>query len=143
MIKEKGKRMSFNSMKLQELRDVAENFGVDLHGVKAKKDLIELLDEEGVTFDLYQKFFAAEKDAPENHLDNFNVQNQQLNLPSPDQQTVLVKMDRVNNLYETCGFTFTREHPYVAMSGWQAQGIFDVETGFRLATPKEIQEYYS
>ena len=46
-------------------------------------------------------------------------------------------------MYETNGFTFTREHPYVAMGDWQAQRIFDEEEGFRPATPKEIQEYYS
>jgi hypothetical protein len=46
-------------------------------------------------------------------------------------------------MYQTAGFTFTRDHPFVAMTESQAQFIFDTESGFRMATPKEIQEYYS
>ena len=135
--------MSFDSMKLDELRTVADGFGVDLEGAKTKKQLLAILDEEGVTFDLYQKFFAAEKDDVAEYVDDLQVRNQKLNLPNTNEDTILVKMERQNNLYETSGFTFTRDHPYVAMSAWQAQGIFDNEQGFRPATPKEIQEYYS
>ena len=135
--------MSFDSMKLDELRNVADGFGVDLHGVKTKKDILGVLDEEGVTYDLYQKFFSAEKDDPEDYVDNIQVRNQQLKLPDPNEEIMLVKMDRQNGIYETAGFTFTREHPYVAMAPWQAQVIFDTESGFRPATPKEIQDYYS
>jgi hypothetical protein len=135
--------MSFESMKLDELKTVAEGFGVDTETVKTKKSLITLLDEEGVTYDLYVKFFSAEKDEPEDYVNTAQIKNQQLNIPEPSSATVLVKMDRKNGMYETNGFTFTREHPYVAMGDWQAQRIFDEEEGFRPATPKEIQEYYS
>ena len=135
--------MSFDAMKLEELRSVADGFGVELGNVKTKKGIIELLDEEGVTYDLYNKFFSSEKDEAAEYVDNLNVRNQQLNLPNPNEEIILVKMERQNGLYETGGFTFTREHPYVAMAPWQAQAIFDTETGFRPATPKEIQEYYS
>jgi hypothetical protein len=55
---------------------------------------------------------------------------------------VLVKMERKNFSYETMGFTCTKEHPYVAMDEATAQEIFDKEEGFRLATPKEVQEFY-
>jgi hypothetical protein len=41
------------------------------------------------------------------------------------------------------GSTFTKEHPFVAMSPDNAQAIFDKEEGFRLATPKEVQEFYN
>ena len=41
------------------------------------------------------------------------------------------------------GFTFTKEHPFVAMSSEAAQEIFDKEEGFRLATPREVQDFYS
>ncbi|NBR23224.1 MAG: hypothetical protein EBU08_05485 [Micrococcales bacterium] len=135
--------MSFESMKLEELRGVADGFGVDLDSAKTKKQILNLLEEEGVTFDLYQKFFSAEKDDAEEYVDDAQIRNQRLNLPDPNEEVMLVKMDRQNGLYETAGFTFTRDHPYVAMAPWQAQVIFDNETGFRPATPKEIQEYYS
>jgi hypothetical protein len=41
------------------------------------------------------------------------------------------------------GHTFTKDHPFVAMNKDKAQEIFDKEEGFRLATPKEVQEYYN
>ena len=41
------------------------------------------------------------------------------------------------------GFTFTKQHPFVAMNKDNAQAIFDKEEGFRLATPKEVQDFYS
>ena len=59
------------------------------------------------------------------------------------EDTLLVKMERHNYSYETHGFTFTKEHPFVAMDKDTAQDIFDKEEGFRLATPKEVQEFYN
>jgi hypothetical protein len=41
------------------------------------------------------------------------------------------------------GQRFTKEHPFVAMDKDTAQAIFDKEEGFRLATPAEVQEFYS
>ena len=65
---------------------------------------------------------------------------------NPDAQpenTVLVRMTRENYRYDVIGFTFTKEHPFIAMTEENAQEIFDKEEGFRLATPKEVQEYYN
>ena len=59
------------------------------------------------------------------------------------EDTVLVKMERDNFRYDIQGFTFTKEHPFIAMDKNKAQEIFDKEAGFRLATPKEVQEYYN
>ena len=56
---------------------------------------------------------------------------------------ILVKMTRNNYRYDIAGFTFTKEHPYVAMEESKAQQIFDREAGFRVATPREVQEFYS
>jgi hypothetical protein len=50
---------------------------------------------------------------------------------------------RANFRYDIMGFTFTKDHPFVAMTEDEAQEIFDKEEGFRLATPKEVQEYYN
>ena len=65
---------------------------------------------------------------------------------NPDAQpenTVLVRMTRDNFRYDIIGFTFTKEHPFIAMTEEDAQKIFDKEEGFRIATPKEVQEYYA
>jgi len=56
---------------------------------------------------------------------------------------VLVRMTRANFRYDIMGQTFTKEHPFVAMSSDKAQAIFDKEEGFRPATPKEAQDFYS
>ena len=59
------------------------------------------------------------------------------------ENSVLVKMERMNHSYQAVGHTFSQEHPFVAMSESDAQTIFDTQPGFRLATPREAQEYYS
>jgi hypothetical protein len=56
---------------------------------------------------------------------------------------VLVRMTRENFRYDIMGYTFTKDHPFVAMSADSAQAIFDKEEGFRPATPREAQDFYS
>jgi hypothetical protein len=122
-------------MKVGQLKEVAEYFAVDLEGAKTKNEIMAALEEEGVTFEMYAKFTEAETetiDVPEKKAKK---------VASGD--TVLVKMDRENARFEINGFTFTREHPFVAMSEKDADFIFSIEDGFRMATPREVQEYYN
>ena len=65
------------------------------------------------------------------------------NVIKPGVETMLVRMDRKNGIYETRGVTFTRDHPYALVDLDTAQDIFDNEEGFRPATPRELQEFYS
>jgi hypothetical protein len=60
-----------------------------------------------------------------------------------DPGSALVKMERLNRSFHTRGYSFSQEHPFVAMSSDKAQAIFDKEEGFRPATPKEAQDFYS
>ena len=55
----------------------------------------------------------------------------------------LVKMERMNRSYETHGYEFTQEHPFISMPMTSAMKILDTEKGFRLATPSEVKEFYS
>ncbi len=131
--------MSFDTLKLAELKQVAEDFGVEINGLKGKADIIAALAEEGVTWSIYEKTVKDIEDSKEEvevlpRFDSNKVQ---------DKDSVLVRMTRANFRYDTMGFTFTKDHPFVAMSEDQAQEIFDKEEGFRLATPKEAQEFYS
>jgi hypothetical protein len=131
--------MSFETLKVTELRKIAEDFAVDTEGLKNKADIIAALSEEGVTFAVYAKTLDTKEDEAE--MDETEV------LAKPDKtqskDNVLVKMERANFRYDIMGFTFTREHPFIAMKEEDAQKIFDVEEGFRLATPKEAQEFYN
>jgi len=132
--------MSFTDLKISDLKKVAETFGVDISEVKTKNEIVALIEEEGITYQMYDKFSNAEK--------------QDVEVPAAEKQkrekkvltkenSILVKMERANHSYQTLGYTFTQEHPFVAMPEDQANMVFDMETGFRVATPREAQEYYS
>ena len=131
--------MSFETLKLAEIKKVAEDFGVDIEALKSKNDIIAALSEEGVTWAIYQKTIKDVAQAAEEIevLPKFDPKKDQ------DKDSVLVKMERANHRYDTMGFTFTNKHPFVAMPETIAQEIFDKEEGFRLATPKEVQDFYN
>jgi hypothetical protein len=133
--------MSFETLKVSELKKIAEDFAVDTDGLKNKADVIAALAEEGVTWSVYNKTIEKMEEESE----DMSVEVLPKFDPKADQpeNTVLVRMTRANFRYDIAGFTFTKEHPFVAMNKDRAQEIFDKEEGFRLATPKEVQEYYN
>ena len=130
--------MSFDTLKVGELKTIAEGFAVETEGLKNKQDIIAALSEEGVTYELYAKTLKDIEDAKEEIeiLPVFDPKAERT------EDTVLVTMTRANFRYDILGHTFTQEHPFVAMHKDAAQQIFDIEEGFRLATPKEVQDYY-
>jgi hypothetical protein len=130
--------MSFDTLKVSELKAIAEEFGVEANSLKNKKDIIAALTEEGVTWAVYQKTI---KDIEDNTEEIEIIPKLDPKKIASDE--VLVRMIRDNFRYDIIGYTFTKEHPFVAMSDENAQSIFDKEEGFRLATPKEVQDYYS
>lgn len=129
--------MSFSTMKVNQLKEVAEYFAVDLQAAKTKNEIIAALDEEGVSYDMYAKFLEAESDVADLDLPEKKTKK------AAAGDTVLVLMDRPNARFEINGYTFTREHPFIAMSEEDADFIFSIEEGFRMATPREVQEYYN
>lgn len=132
--------MSFDTLKVSELKKIAEDFGVEINGLKNKTDIIAALSEEGVSWSVYTS--TLEKlEEEEDMAETLFVKPE--NKKQNPEDTVLVKMERKNFRYDIMGHTFTKEHPYIAMDKDEAQEIFDKEEGFRLATPKEVQEYYS
>ena len=130
--------MSFDTLKVAELKTIAEDFAVETEGLKNKKDIIAALAEEGVTYSVYAKTLQTLEEAAEEVevLPKFDPKAQA-------EDTVLVRMTRANFRYDIHGYTFTNDHPFVAMSEEDAQKIFDTEEGFRLATPKEVQDFYN
>ena len=128
--------MSFTSMKVKELKEVGEYFGIELEGLKTKNEIVSVLEEEGISYEMYSKFLGAEKA-------EVDLPPQKTSKKAPDIGAVLVKMERSNPAYEINGYKFTREHPYVAMNETDAEFIFETQEGFRMATPRELQEYYN
>jgi hypothetical protein len=131
--------MSFETLKIAELKQIAEDFAVDTENLKNKKDVIAALAEEGVTWAVYEKTIKDLEDAEE--LEEEVLPKSESKKLDPE-DTVLVRMTRANFRYDIKGHTFTKDHPFVAMTKDDAQSIFDKEDGFRLATPKEVQEFY-
>jgi len=128
--------MSFTELKIADLRKVADSFGVDAKEAKTKQEIVALLEEEGVTYQMYNQLNSNEKvelEAPKKKEAKI----------MKTQKSVLVKMERSNSSYQAMGYTFTGTHPFVAMSEADAQRIFDTQEGFRLATPREAQEFYA
>ena len=129
--------MSFDTLKVAELKVIAEDFAVDTEGLKNKKDIIAALSEEGVSWSVYQKT----KQEIEDNLEEIEI-IPRLDPKKVDADSILVRMTRENYRYDIHGHTFTKQHPFVAMPEEDAQKIFDTEEGFRLATPKEVQDFY-
>lgn len=129
--------MSFSKFKIGELRQIAEDFGVEIPAKTTRENIVLLLEEEGITYEMYEKFSGAEREDLEsdNQVPNINT--------VPDAKMVLVRMDRQNPSYQIGNYIFTQEHPFIAMPEWDAQRIFDIADGFRMANPREVQEYYS
>jgi hypothetical protein len=132
--------MSFLELKVSDLRKAADSFGVDTSGAKTKQEIAALLEEEGITYSMFAKFSNAEKEEIE--IPEFEKQKREKKIMKT-QDAVLVKMDRDNHSYQVMGYTFSQQHPFVAMTESEAQRIFDTQDGFRLATPREAQEYYA
>jgi hypothetical protein len=132
--------MSFTDLKVTELKKVAESFGVELGDSKSKSEIVALLEEEGITYQMYDKFTNSDKQDIE--ISEVEKKQREKKIMKTE-NSVLVKMERMNHSYQAVGYTFTQEHPFVAMSESDAQRIFDTQPGFRLATPREAQDFYA
>jgi uncharacterized protein YqgV (UPF0045/DUF77 family) len=132
--------MSFSDLKITELRKAADSFGVDTAEAKTKQEIIAILEEEGINYQMYAKFTNVEK--AEIEIPEIEKKNRERKIMKTT-NSVLVKMERTNHSFQTHGHTFTTDHPFVAMPESDAQRIFDTMPGFRLATPREAQEYYN
>ena len=132
--------MSFTELKVTELRKVAESFAIDTAGVKTKQEIIALLEEEGINYQMYNKFNTSEKEKIE--IPEVEKKKREQKTMNKENQ-VLVKMERMNFSYQAGPYTFNVDHPFMAMSETDAQKIFDRHQGFRLATPREAQEFYA
>lgn len=146
--------MSFQSLKVAELREVAEFFNIDVTTADptqeaTKKELIAALaaDEEPVTWKQYNDIFLPamelEKSAQvEKNIEPDVVVEQPKKVVDPNQKTVLVKYGRPNPTFEILGFTFTTRHPFASVPEDVAEHLIRNVTGFRLALQSEVTDYY-
>lgn len=139
--------MSFKKVPRAELlRTAQDDFAVEVDKSWPKGKIIEALDESGVDFEMY---LDHNPDAREKYTDvpKEVVQSPVVKTAPPvedeNQRKVLIKMERENGLYEIGKYRFTKTHPYVLVNEDDAERIILHEEGFRQATPRELQEFYS
>jgi ribosomal protein L12E/L44/L45/RPP1/RPP2 len=127
-------QMGFEDMKVSELKQVAELFGVEVDGNR-KASIVKALEQDGVSYDVYLKMAPTSFPDPETPSDKPKVVKQE--------NKILIRMDRANFSYETHGVRFTKEHPFQAVDEDVAADILYHDTGFRIASPHEVEQFYS
>jgi hypothetical protein len=139
-------RNSFKEMTVSELKVIAGEFAVDLDGKTKKAEILEALQEDGVSFQMYRSLLAPAQDEPlelaeldDTPLDQTGVEAAK---PEEDEQTFVVKMTRKNHSYEVRGHRFTRNNPFALVTEEDADFLIEHGGGFRLASPKELKEFY-
>lgn len=130
--------MSFDKMKVDDLRQIANDFAVDIDPKDNKNMVISKMMEHGVTWEYYQKSIGAEETASE--------QTETPTFDDPEEsdveEKVLLKMTRANGTFEVRGVKFTRANPYAIVMERDADFILDHYEGFKIASPKEVREFY-
>jgi hypothetical protein len=129
--------MSFDKMKVDELRQIADDFAVDIDAKDNKAVILAKLGESGVTWDYYQNSLGEAVEQPE--------PSQPTVKPSAAsvEDRVLIRMTRANPTFEIRGARFTKDNPYALVAERDADFIVENYEGFRIASPREVKEFYS
>ena len=130
------------------IRSAAEDFAIGIEDGATKEDIITAFDQSGVVWSGYvaqHPEVAPEPKKPVKPILNSEpvVVVEEAPVVEVEERKYLVKMVRDNPLYQTIGHTFTSDHPYALVSAADADYLVTREDGFRQATPKEVEEYYS
>lgn len=151
------KPVRFEDLGVKELRRSAiEDFAVEVDAKDDSETVIAALVESGVTWDQYvaqhPEVAPEPEKAPENVIKSPEPTNKEslsvggsVKTAKPEVAAAgdyLIKMDRENLMYQTRGYTFTKDHPYVVVKAEDAQWILSKEDGFRMAWPNELSDYY-
>ena len=138
--------MSFQQLNKDVLAQVAEEFAVEwTKEDPTKAQMIKDLEEEGVTWAMYKAAFPDPEDEPEveetseDEVDEAPAAKKFTRKP----KEVLVKMTRQNGTYQIRGYNFTKAHPFLPVAVEDADYLTEVVGGFKIAGPREVEEYYS
>ena len=134
--------MSFETVKKDILIQAAEEFGVDITKATTRPLIIAALTEDGVTWEMYKSAFVDIDDIP-SVLEDEPTKEKPVSVPAVPQNTVLLKMTRENGTYEVRGYRFTKANPFLPVTEEAANYILENEHGFRIASPRDAQQFYS
>lgn len=134
--------MSFEKMKVDELRKIADDFAVDIDPKDNKAVIASKMLEHGVSWDYYQKSIGAPaEEAPAPVVAPTPTFNEPA--VAEEDSPVLLRMTRENGTFEIRGVRFTRTNPYALVKERDADYIVENYEGFRIASPREVREFYS
>lgn len=138
--------MSFKTLNKDVLIQVAEEFSVDIDKRWKKDKIVEELVTMGITWEMYKTSFPDVDDlddaSPEDEEPVLESREPQVN-PASGKPNVLIRMTRANPTYEVYGYRFTSDNPFLPVDRVSADYILENEEGFRTASPKEAEEFYS
>lgn len=138
--------MSFKTLKVEQLRFVAEAFTVDVDLKATKPVLLAAIEEDENTnwedAELALKNEGLLDEETEEAVEEVKVKEATKKEEANPKDTLL-KMYRANHSYEIYGYTFTKAHPFALVTAADAEAITEGDPdGFRYATPKEASEFY-
>ncbi len=132
--------MSFKNLKQPELKKAAEDFGVELPGgIISNAKIIELLEADGVTYEQWAKLQPKKEEDEAVEVET----EEEAEEPVGEERNTLIKMTRANPTFEDRGYRFTRENPYALVTEDDAEWFIETYEGFKIASPKELREFYS
>lgn len=131
----------FMSLKKDKLVHVASEFGVDFDPAQTKREIVDAMEAEGVSWQYYEQLVKTVEDV------NERLANEVLEEPTQDEEVaegerVLVRMTRKNPRYDVRGATFTQEKPFAFLSEDDAAWVVENIEGFRPALQKEVRDFY-
>jgi hypothetical protein len=135
--------MSLTDLDLKALKEAAGYFGVDIEGVRGKLNIIGKLENDGVDYVQVKAWYDRKLAAEEAEKVVHETTPFTPEAPVAEEDQIILKMERKNVAYETFGYRFTREHPFVAVPESAAQVILENEDGFRIALKSEVEVWYS
>ena len=157
--------MSFRDLERDELyRTAIEDFAVEVHHNAGAEKIIDALESDGVTWEMYVALHPEADDVTEDEGQVVETPSSVISLGQPDpaksevrvrtrtkevssqvNDNWLVFMERENPSFQFKGdktYKFTQENPFQVMSANDANRITAEEEGFAIATPAQAQAFY-
>ncbi len=138
--------MSLSQMKISDLRNLAEQFGVDLTPKMTKEEILVEFEESGITWNYIKKLEEVKDQNQIDEEDSPQISNKKAILEADGHysSSQLLKLTGKNSSIEVLGYKFSQTHPFNLMDSKNAQEIIDFfPDKFRLASPREAEDFYA
>ena len=129
----------FEKLKEEDLRKIAEEFGVEVTAKDKPAELVRAIEEDGVTPEMVAKTIPGLATDLEAAVESVKADVAAEKAKEPQ---ILLRMDRANSRYDVRGVTFTRDNPFALMAESDALWVIKNVEGIRRADPEEAAEYY-